>query len=78
MPKQNGKTRLLLYGAYGYTGRLASELAASRKIDLVLAGGKPSHVRPANLAPRAFQDRGSYTTPYQSIGCAPLVQDRVA
>ena len=32
------KTRLLLYGAYGYTGRLAAELAAARKLDMVLAG----------------------------------------
>jgi short subunit dehydrogenase-like uncharacterized protein len=30
--------RLLLYGAYGYTGRLAAELAAARKLDIVLAG----------------------------------------
>jgi fructose-bisphosphate aldolase class II len=33
-----GKTRFLLYGAYGYTGRLASELAAARKLPVVLAG----------------------------------------
>src|SRR5436190_10638404 len=32
------KTRLLLYGAYGYTGRLAAELAAARKLDVVRAG----------------------------------------
>jgi short subunit dehydrogenase-like uncharacterized protein len=32
------KTRLLLYGAYGYTGRLTAELAAARKLDVVLAG----------------------------------------
>jgi short subunit dehydrogenase-like uncharacterized protein len=32
------KTRLLLYGAYGYTGRLAAELAVARKLDMVLAG----------------------------------------
>jgi short subunit dehydrogenase-like uncharacterized protein len=30
--------RLLLYGAYGYTGRLAAELAAARGLDAVLAG----------------------------------------
>jgi short subunit dehydrogenase-like uncharacterized protein len=29
---------LLLYGAYGYTGRLAAELATARKLDMVLAG----------------------------------------
>ena len=34
----NTKTRLLLYGAYGYTGRLAAELAAARKLDIVLVG----------------------------------------
>lgn len=33
-----GKTRLLLYGAYGYTGRLTAELAAANKLDVVLAG----------------------------------------
>lgn len=32
------QTRLLLYGAYGFTGRLAAELAAARKLDIVLAG----------------------------------------
>jgi short subunit dehydrogenase-like uncharacterized protein len=31
-------SRILLYGAYGYTGRLAAELAASKKLDVVLAG----------------------------------------
>jgi saccharopine dehydrogenase (NAD+, L-lysine-forming) len=35
---RESKTRFLLYGAYGYTGRLAAELAASRKLDVVLAG----------------------------------------
>jgi short subunit dehydrogenase-like uncharacterized protein len=34
----DGKKRLLLYGAYGYTGRLAAELAAARGLDVVLAG----------------------------------------
>jgi short subunit dehydrogenase-like uncharacterized protein len=38
MPGTVGKTRLLLYGAYGYTGRLAAELAAAKKLDVVLAG----------------------------------------
>jgi len=32
------KTRLLLYGAYGYTGRLTAELAAAKKLDVVLGG----------------------------------------
>src|SRR5262249_43296229 len=35
---RNRKTRLLLYGAYGYTGRLVAELAAAKKLDVVLAG----------------------------------------
>src|SRR5580704_10539703 len=30
--------RVLLYGAYGYTGRLAAELAVAKKLDVVLAG----------------------------------------
>jgi short subunit dehydrogenase-like uncharacterized protein len=38
MPGRGTKTRLLLYGAYGYTGRLAAELAAAKKLDVVLAG----------------------------------------
>lgn len=38
MPGRGSKTRLLLYGAYGYTGRLAAELAAGKKLDVVLAG----------------------------------------
>jgi short subunit dehydrogenase-like uncharacterized protein len=32
------KTEYLLYGAYGYTGRLAAELAAEKKLRVVLAG----------------------------------------
>jgi short subunit dehydrogenase-like uncharacterized protein len=38
MPGIEGKARFLLYGAYGYTGRLAAELAAAKKLDVVLAG----------------------------------------
>jgi short subunit dehydrogenase-like uncharacterized protein len=34
----DGKNRLLLYGAYGYTGRLAAERASARGLDVVLAG----------------------------------------
>src|SRR5215472_9710645 len=34
--------RILLYGAYGYTGRLAAELAAAKKLDVVLAGRNES------------------------------------
>ena len=35
---RGAKTRILLYGAYGYTGRLAAELAAKEGLDVVLAG----------------------------------------
>jgi short subunit dehydrogenase-like uncharacterized protein len=38
MPGSGSNTRILLYGAYGYTGRLAAELAAAKKLDVVLAG----------------------------------------
>lgn len=38
MPTSGSKARLLLYGAYGYTGRLTAELAAIKKLDVVLAG----------------------------------------
>jgi short subunit dehydrogenase-like uncharacterized protein len=38
MPGGGNKTRLLVYGAYGYTGLLASELAVARAFDVVLAG----------------------------------------
>jgi short subunit dehydrogenase-like uncharacterized protein len=38
MPGRGSKTRLLLYGAYGYTGRLVADLAAARSLDVVLAG----------------------------------------
>ena len=34
----SGRSRILLYGAYGYTGRLAAELAAAKKLDIILAG----------------------------------------
>src|SRR6516164_3863624 len=37
-PGRRAKTRRLLYGAYGYTGRLAAELAAAKNLDVVLAG----------------------------------------
>jgi len=38
VPDREIKTRLLIYGAYGYTGRLTAELAASKRLDVVLAG----------------------------------------
>ena len=37
----SSKTRLLLYGAYGYTGRLVAALAAAKSLDVVLAGRNP-------------------------------------
>ena len=40
-----GKTRLLLYGAYGYTGRLAAEIAAAKGLDVVLAGRSEEALR---------------------------------
>src|SRR5262245_33762554 len=38
-------TRLLLYGAYGYTGRLTAELAAAKRLDVVLAGRREAPLR---------------------------------
>jgi short subunit dehydrogenase-like uncharacterized protein len=38
MPVKGTKTRFLLYGAYGYTGRLTAELAAAKNIDIILGG----------------------------------------
>jgi short subunit dehydrogenase-like uncharacterized protein len=38
MNRTDNRTRLLLYGAYGYTGRLAAEFAAAKRLDVVLAG----------------------------------------
>src|SRR5262245_11974328 len=38
MAMQTSKTRFLLYGAYGYTGRLAAELAAAKQLDIILSG----------------------------------------
>ena len=38
MRRDGSNGRVLLYGAYGYTGRLAAELAAAKKLDVVLAG----------------------------------------
>lgn len=40
------KTRILIYGAYGYTGRLTAGLAASRRIDVLLAGRNPQALTP--------------------------------
>jgi short subunit dehydrogenase-like uncharacterized protein len=40
MPGRESKTRSLLYGAYGYTGRLAADLAAAKRLNVVLAGRK--------------------------------------
>jgi nucleoside-diphosphate-sugar epimerase len=38
MRTNGSNSRVLLYGAYGFTGRLAAELAAAKKLDVVLAG----------------------------------------
>ena len=38
MSGRASKKRLLLYGAYGYTGRLTAELAAAKQFDVILAG----------------------------------------
>jgi short subunit dehydrogenase-like uncharacterized protein len=38
MPASGSKTRLLLYGAYGFAGRLAAELAAQKKLDVIIVG----------------------------------------
>ena len=38
MAGRGSKTRFLLYGAYGYTGRLTAEFAAAKNLDVVLAG----------------------------------------
>jgi short subunit dehydrogenase-like uncharacterized protein len=40
MSSGGSKTQILLYGAYGYTGRLTAELAASQSRNIVLAGRK--------------------------------------
>src|SRR5690348_15846181 len=39
------KRRLLLYGANGYTGRLTAEIAAARRLDVVLAGRNADSLR---------------------------------
>jgi saccharopine dehydrogenase (NAD+, L-lysine-forming) len=44
MAKESNK-RLLLYGAYGYTGRLTAELAAAKRLDVVLAGCNKDELR---------------------------------
>jgi len=41
VPGSGIKTRLLLYGAYGYTGRLTAELAAAKKLDVNPDGPVP-------------------------------------
>ncbi|HEY9226456.1 MAG TPA: saccharopine dehydrogenase NADP-binding domain-containing protein [Gemmatimonadaceae bacterium] len=39
------RTRLLLYGAYGYTGRLTAALAAAKQLDIVLSGRREEPLR---------------------------------
>jgi len=67
--------RILLYGAYGYTGRLAADLAAARKLDVVLAGrDKDALARVGdrvNLPTRAvgLDDAGRLADALKDISC---------
>jgi saccharopine dehydrogenase (NAD+, L-lysine-forming) len=69
------KTRLLLYGAYGYTGRLAAELAAATKLDLILAGRNKDALTPLgdrlSLPSRAIglEDISRLSTALRDIAC---------
>lgn len=58
MPRRQ-KTRLLLYGAYGYTGRLTAARAAANHLDVVLAGRREEPLRDLGdrlgLPTRAFR-----------------------
>ncbi|MUV57935.1 saccharopine dehydrogenase, partial [Halogeometricum sp. CBA1124] len=38
-------SQFLVYGAYGYTGRLVAEEAADRELDVVLAGRDAKRTR---------------------------------
>ncbi len=70
-----GKTRLLLYGAYGYTGRLTAELAAAKKLDIVLAGRNKDALAELgaklSLPTRAFglNDAGQLSEALKDIAC---------
>lgn len=69
------KSRLLLYGAYGYTGRLAAELAAAKKLDVVLAGRNEDALRALgerlNLPTRVvgLGDPGRLSAALRDIAC---------
>jgi short subunit dehydrogenase-like uncharacterized protein len=69
------KTRLLLCGAYGYTGRLAAELAAARKLDMVLSGRNKDALAEIgdrlSLPTRAvgLNDAGQLSEALKDIGC---------
>jgi short subunit dehydrogenase-like uncharacterized protein len=75
MPDKGSKTRLLLYGAYGYTGRLTAKLAAARKLDVVLAGRDKNRL--AELGHRlslqtravALDDAGELRAALSDIAC---------
>src|SRR5688572_16045122 len=75
MPDTGSKTRLLLYGAYGYTGRLTAELAAARTLDVVLAGRDKNRL--AELGHRlslqtravALDDAGELRAALSDIAC---------
>src|SRR3954467_14365637 len=70
-----GKKRVLLYGAYGYTGRLTAELAAARGLDVVLAGRNERAL--AELSARihlpmrviGLDDAGALTRALSDIAC---------
>ena len=69
------KSRLLLYGAYGYTGRLTAELAAAKKLDVVLAGRNEEALltlgKRVNLPIRVvgLNDTGRLSAALRDIAC---------
>src|SRR5215470_9559133 len=75
MPGRPSKSRLLLYGAYGYTGRLTAELAAARKLDVVLAGRNEDALLPLgarlSLSTRVvgLNDPGQLSAALKDIAC---------
>jgi short subunit dehydrogenase-like uncharacterized protein len=75
MPGSPSKSRLLLYGAYGYTGRLTAELAAAKKLDAVLAGRNKAGLAPLgdrlSLPTRVvgLNDPGTLSTALKDIAC---------
>jgi len=75
MRGEANNSRILLYGAYGYTGRLAAELAASKKLDVVLAGRNEDALAPLGerlkLPTRALglADTKRLSDALEDIGC---------